>query len=211
MRWDQVSRTMGSPHEEAGPVIPDRVADPGLRALRVFLKNDRVRDHFELDEKGEFSPGSETPSAGTENSRVKNDGRPESSLPGENPAARISKKREGSARNPAFEEAPSIGPERVLDWNPDVRLARRLGVEIEYSSRTNEVISPKLKAFSRTRPEGPMPFRSSGDDRSSFDPEGNETTSRESVKASADTRPDQKASREGSSGRGGGKKKIKKI
>jgi len=38
---------------------------------------------------------------------------------------------------------------RFRDWNPDVRKAQRLGVEIKYSSRTNEVQCPALGLSSR--------------------------------------------------------------
>jgi len=37
---------------------------------------------------------------------------------------------------------------RVRDWNPDVRLGQRLGVNIQYSSRTNEVVCPELRLSS---------------------------------------------------------------
>jgi hypothetical protein len=44
----------------------------------------------------------------------------------------------------------SFGPaERFRDWNPDVRIARSLGVRIDYSSATNEVRCPQLKISSR--------------------------------------------------------------
>jgi len=43
----------------------------------------------------------------------------------------------------------SFGPvERFRDWNPDVRIARSLGVRITYSSLTNEVRCPKLNISS---------------------------------------------------------------
>jgi hypothetical protein len=38
---------------------------------------------------------------------------------------------------------------RFRDWNPDVRAAVRLGVNIAYSSRTNEVYSSELGLRSR--------------------------------------------------------------
>jgi hypothetical protein len=38
---------------------------------------------------------------------------------------------------------------RFRDWNPDVRAAIRLGMEISYSSRTNEVTCPRLGLSSR--------------------------------------------------------------
>ncbi|MFQ6038675.1 MAG: DUF6600 domain-containing protein, partial [Candidatus Aminicenantales bacterium] len=41
------------------------------------------------------------------------------------------------------------GGTRFLDWNPDVKVARRAGVSILYSSRTNEVVCPELRLTSR--------------------------------------------------------------
>ncbi len=38
---------------------------------------------------------------------------------------------------------------RFRDWNPDVRVARRAGISIRYSSRTNEVRCPELNISSR--------------------------------------------------------------
>ncbi len=45
-------------------------------------------------------------------------------------------------------EAPAP---RFRDWNPDLRIARELGVHIEYSSVRNEVRCPELKFSSRDR------------------------------------------------------------
>ena len=42
-------------------------------------------------------------------------------------------------------------PARFRDWNPDMRLARELGVRIEYSSVRNEVRCPELNLSSRDR------------------------------------------------------------
>jgi hypothetical protein len=42
---------------------------------------------------------------------------------------------------------------RCLDWNPDIRVAQKLGVEIRYSSLTNEVVCPQLN-ISSSRPGG---------------------------------------------------------
>lgn len=54
---------------------------------------------------------------------------------------------------------PASGPGRISrgdgsgmrfrDWNPDIRAAAKLGVDIGYSSRTNEVFSPQLGLRSR--------------------------------------------------------------
>jgi hypothetical protein len=54
----------------------------------------------------------------------------------------------GPGRFSASENAGRLGP-RFRDWNPDVRAGARLGVDISYSSRTNEVYSPQLGLRSR--------------------------------------------------------------
>ncbi len=55
-------------------------------------------------------------------------------------------------------DGPGTSPGRVIpssarfrDWNPDLRIARELGVHIEYSSLRNEVRCPELKLSSRDR------------------------------------------------------------
>lgn len=50
---------------------------------------------------------------------------------------------------------------RVTDWNPDVRLGSRLGVNIRYSSRTNEVFCPELKLSSEMLGRGVLVERGS--------------------------------------------------
>lgn len=39
-------------------------------------------------------------------------------------------------------------PARTHDWNPDTRIGRKLGVDILYASRTNEIYSPQLRISS---------------------------------------------------------------
>ncbi len=46
---------------------------------------------------------------------------------------------------------PVAPPVRFRDWNPDMRVARELGVRIEYSSMRNEVRCPELRISSRDR------------------------------------------------------------
>jgi len=50
-------------------------------------------------------------------------------------------------------------PARFRDWNPDLRVARALGVHIEYSSLRNEIRCPELRLASsdRERPAGMTP------------------------------------------------------
>ena len=62
------------------------------------------------------------------------------SAPGDMEFSRVMAGASRSAAAPAF---------RFRDWNPDVKAAVRLGVEIAYSSRTNEVACPQLGLTSR--------------------------------------------------------------
>ncbi len=55
--------------------------------------------------------------------------------------------RSPSIRSMTFEpKRPSL---RFRDWNPDMKVARRAGVSIKYSSRSNEVRCPELNITSR--------------------------------------------------------------
>ncbi len=112
----------------------------------------------------------------------------------------------GVARPSGSDGNTEAGPIfRFRDWNPDILIARKLGVRIEYSSRTNEVRCPEMRISSRdhnpgwiARPpnmEGIGPSSSSG-----FTGGGGFSGSASSV------RPDRPSagSRESSGGRGGG-------
>jgi hypothetical protein len=41
-------------------------------------------------------------------------------------------------------------PTRHLDWNPDVRMAAKMGVDVRYASAANEIYSPQLNISSST-------------------------------------------------------------
>jgi len=57
--------------------------------------------------------------------------------------------RAGSSREVPGRSGPA--PARFRDWNPDLRVARELGVHIEYSSVRNEVRCPELRLSSHDR------------------------------------------------------------
>jgi len=48
--------------------------------------------------------------------------------------------------------------QRILDWNPDVKVAHRLGVRIEYSAGRNEIRCPELNLKSSDRLQGQAGF-----------------------------------------------------
>jgi hypothetical protein len=52
-----------------------------------------------------------------------------------------------TAARPARESV--LAPRFGLDWNPDVRSGYRLGLSVQYSGRTNEVICPEINISSR--------------------------------------------------------------
>jgi hypothetical protein len=56
----------------------------------------------------------------------------------------------GARTAPAVSPRPATHP-AFLDWNPDVKVARELGVRIEYSSGKNEVRCPELRLSSADR------------------------------------------------------------
>ena len=83
--------------------------------------------------------------------------RAESSAPpssGAGPASPGPGEAGAAVRGPARETSRPAGHPQFLDWNPDLRVARELGVRIEYSSRTNEIQCPELRLSSRDRDRG---------------------------------------------------------
>ncbi|MGD0783202.1 MAG: hypothetical protein ABSA30_10140, partial [Candidatus Aminicenantales bacterium] len=51
---------------------------------------------------------------------------------------------------PALRSLNPPMPARYLDWNPDIRLAAKLGVDVRYASASNEIYSPQLAISSST-------------------------------------------------------------
>ena len=41
-------------------------------------------------------------------------------------------------------------PARTIDWNPDIRMAAKMGVDVRYASASNEIYSPQLNISSST-------------------------------------------------------------
>lgn len=73
-------------------------------------------------------------------------------------AARAAGKTGGIGRGAPEANGPAgrgSGPAaRFRDWNPDIRIARDLGVRIEYSSQRNEIRCPELNLSSQQRQSG---------------------------------------------------------
>ena len=123
LTWDQVAQRGAPPAGEAAGTR--RIADPRREAARIFR-------------------GVDGPSA-----------------PPRKVVAPEAKPVEGRGVT-AFPSAPSVRADtpsrradapagRFRDWNPDVRVARELGVHIEYSSTRNEVRCPELRLSSGDR------------------------------------------------------------
>jgi len=139
MTWQEVPKTGAPPAKENG--VARRPVDPQREAVRAFRGGEtpaagpqrRVDPAEKTVDTGHFvavplAPGrSETP--------VRRDDAP-----------RVGKNIGGAVAGPGA---------WFRDWNPDVRVARELGVHIEYSSRGNEVRCPELGISSKDRELAP--------------------------------------------------------
>lgn len=121
---DQLSKRVAAP-AEGPPAAPARVTDPRREAVRAF--------------RGTMVPP-------TPPRRVADPtGTPlRAPDPAAGPAVRA------GTPSPAVPRAIPAA-DRFRDWNPDLRVARELGVHIEYSSRQNAVRCPELAISSRDR------------------------------------------------------------
>ena len=126
LAFDQAAKRITPP---PGSTPPAHIADPRREAVRLFLGADGA------------APAPRRMAA-----------------PGAGPARNVS--RAGQAGHPGAAPSgpppPAPAPVRFRDWNPDLRLARELGVRIEYSSLRNEVRCPELNLSSRDRGRGAM-------------------------------------------------------
>jgi hypothetical protein len=113
----------------SGEAPARRLADPGQEAARIF----RGLSGPAAVPRRVVSPGTE-PEARADATAAP-DGRPETP---------------GAAARRGLPE-----PVRFRDWNPDLRVARELGVRIEYSSARNEIRCPELRLSSRDRERSP--------------------------------------------------------
>jgi hypothetical protein len=127
LTWDKVAK-QGAPQAGKAAAPPQRLANRGQEAARIF----RGIDGPAATPRRIVAPDAKTIQDGSVNAVPTSLGRG-ANAPGAVPGRAVS------------------APARFRDWNPDVRLARELGVHIEYSSMRNEVRCPELKISSRDR------------------------------------------------------------
>jgi len=139
---DQVVKRGAPP--ETGTTTPRRVTDPQREASRIFRGIDgpaMTPRRIAPPETGPVPRGDVTADRAVRDDRVVRDDR----------AVRDNRV--------AVPGRAASTPVRFRDWNPDLRVARQLGVRIEYSSMRNEIRCPELGLTSsdRARPSGRAP------------------------------------------------------
>jgi hypothetical protein len=154
IRLEELSQSRSFSDKERVPMFVD---DPHLSAVRIFNQHERI-DAFR-----EFvlpSPARSVPRQHFEPQDM--------SFPPSRQERAVKERSTGSDASPYFRAfSDSLKPQsamRFRDWNPDVRTAMRIGVEIRYSSLTNEVRCPQLGISSRTfsSSSGGVPSSSGG-------------------------------------------------
>ena len=182
---------------EAGPNAFHQPARPAEAAARLYRGNEAVREI--LHSSGAPGPGK----AGAGPIGFANTAKGGTS-PGPGQAG-------AALRGPSQGALRPAGHPQFLDWNPDLKIARELGVRIEYSSRTNEIRCPELRLSSRDRERGdngPVPgltsrgvtYESGGSSASGGSSEGGRSAASGSASGGV-----QGSTKEGSSSSGGGK------
>jgi hypothetical protein len=139
LSWEKLPKATGLSPVKAGPNAFQRPAAPREAAARVFRANEVVKQLVQRL----GNP------AAPQDIRTRPAGVPVPPLRADSDARRPGGP--GTDR-PASSKAlqPGVHP-RFLDWNPDVKIARELGVRIEYSGLKNEVRCPELKLSSQDR------------------------------------------------------------
>ena len=150
LTWDRVPK-QGPPAAGEGGAAP-RVADPRREASRVFRgiavpaaapRRTPAPEAATIHGGGMIAVPEASASPVARDSRAVRDNRVD--RVDTNPAAG---RREGTG---GAREGGGLAPARFRDWNPDLRVARELGVHIEYSSVRNEVRCPELRLSSHDR------------------------------------------------------------
>jgi len=144
LTWDRVPKP-GAPEAGEKPA-PLWVKDPAREAARIYRgidgpaaapRRNPAPEAATVHSKGLIAVPEATANPVVRDNRV--------DRVDTNPAAG---RREGTGD---ARERGGLAPARFRDWNPDLRVARELGVRIEYSSARNEVRCPELNLSSRDR------------------------------------------------------------
>ncbi len=199
LSFEKLKMTPGIPKAASGTVIRQKAGvDPVSEAGRIFMRNENPAAAGGVGNLGKTpvpadrktDPGRNGPGQRTK------------AFAGENaPGARLSR----------------IGPSRP-DWNPDARIATRLGARIEYQSGRNEIRCPELGISSADRhaggfgpvltSRGVVQSDPSGPAGSSPVPGRNGGSTVSSDKSSSDqTRASEKKAAPGTTGSGGSRPK----
>jgi len=140
--WGQVPKPANIPPAKGAPVGMRTATGARQAAARAFRGNEAVRQILHgADVPGRVQQTSGRPSSSASISSP----RPDAGAPRPSPMME---------RGRAVDTMGPAGHSRFLDWNPDVRVARSLGVHIEYSSQKNEVRCPELRLSSTDRIRG---------------------------------------------------------
>ncbi len=200
LRWENVPRLKGIPPVKEGIGAWTRPDDPAQEAARTFRRNEVVGEIIRLSPTEILSPEfDESPPGGAPPVRRVGPGGERSDV---------------QASEPLSESSGKKTVRYVRDWNPDVKVARRLGASLTYSSRTNAIVCPELSRIVRSRMGGSaFNSRLSGSGSSAGSAAGDSQGS--SVSSSSESGTSQSTSGESSRGNRSntstsGKTKIKK-
>jgi hypothetical protein len=137
--WEKLPKANNVPPVKEGPNAFRQPAAPREAAARVFRANEVVQQLVRRLENPVIPRAVLERPAGV----------PRPTSRADSPAQRSAGLGAGRARS--IETLQPGAHPRFLDWNPDVRIARELGVRIEYSGLRNEVRCPELKLSSHDR------------------------------------------------------------
>jgi hypothetical protein len=199
LTWENVPKIGARPGKD-GPGAFRRPSDPGREAARIFRNNE-----FHMN--GAVSKPKAVPAAAGPKADRTDEVK---SVPSPAPSSRrdaVGQSTAGAVARGAAMSGPSAAGRRFLDWNPDVRVARELGVHIEYSSGKNEVRCPELKITSADRERGSGYVPNLTTSGISYVPASSAVGSSSGTPASSSSpgTAGHAATKEGSGGSGGGK------
>jgi hypothetical protein len=151
MTWKDVPKAGAPPAKESGVLL--RPADPQREAAKIFRSGDKPAASPQKQEAPaaksiegrNFVAVPLTPEGPAATGRRDDGSRAIRETGGQGTGARTERGTAGRDAGPAV---------RFRDWNPDIRIARELGVHIEYSSQKNEVRCPELRISSSDRERG---------------------------------------------------------